>query len=211
MLPASRRSKSDEPLLSTSSWPQCWRTSLPQRGDGTVRSGVRQLRMAFAALGHWNDSLNLFLATRQLVKRRRRGRGDVIEEMLRDALTSRPEPQAVWFYLDTARVGWRAMLFYSLLFMGVATYVGEKIAGYAGSRIGLGIGALPAAASLVGEFDLLWRLVVLRSARRRFRAAGGAVDEPTRRLLRIARVNDGTLLLQIVVGLATALPLALVR
>jgi len=50
---------------------------------------------------------------------------------------------------------------------------------------------------LAGCLDALWRNVVVMEARRRYRSASGTLDDASRRLLRIAQVNDATILIQL--------------
>jgi hypothetical protein len=103
------------------------------------------------------------------------------------------------------------MIFYSGVVMIAAAFVGDKLGGYPGRRIGLAIGAFPTIASLVGELDQVWRLALLSSVRRRLRTNSGASYDHTLRLVAIAQRNTRTPLYQVAVGLAVALPLALIR
>jgi hypothetical protein len=61
--------------------------------------------------------------------------------------------------------------------------------------------------SVAGMVDALWRDILVGVARRRYRRADRSLDATTRRLLRIAQVNDATLLLQLAAGLVFALHL----
>jgi hypothetical protein len=49
---------------------------------------------------------------------------------------------------------------------------------------------------LTGLADTIWRSWLVAAARRRYRTANRKVDDRTRRLMRLARLNDGGLLLQ---------------
>jgi hypothetical protein len=58
---------------------------------------------------------------------------------------------------------------------------------------------------IAGVFDALWRYVLAWKAYERYKRADRAIDETTRRLSRLAQLNDGRILIQIAAGLAWAL------
>ncbi|MGH3002336.1 MAG: hypothetical protein ACRDM1_06705 [Gaiellaceae bacterium] len=51
---------------------------------------------------------------------------------------------------------------------------------------------------ITGVADMVWRGFLVGAARRRYDAANRRVDDDTRRLMRMARLNDGTLALQVI-------------
>ncbi len=166
----------------------------------------------FRTLGRYADGVNLWLASGQLlIGRRRQRRQDRLHAVLREALSPQARPDALRFYIDAARAGWRGLLFYSGIVSIAITFIGDKAAGYEGRWIGIAILASSATVCLVGELDLVWRLVVLRSARRRYAADGEVLGESTLRLLRIARANDGVLVLQLCAGLSVGLAVGLAK
>jgi hypothetical protein len=175
---------------------------------GVDADAAGRLKRAFDGLGSWSDASNRWaVAARPSIFRQPVGEANPTTQ--REALAPEPDLTALWLYLDTVRSGWRMMLFYSLLFMGAATYIGDATWGYTASRIGLSLGIFPAVASLIGEFDMIWRLLDLRAARRRIRAGGS--DGETIALVRRAQSNHATLLIQVVAGLAVAVPVAVLR
>jgi hypothetical protein len=58
---------------------------------------------------------------------------------------------------------------------------------------------------IAGVFDALWRYVLAWKAYERYKRADRAIDETTRRLSRLAQLNDGRILIQIAAGLAWVL------
>lgn len=162
-------------------------------------------------LGRRAESVNVWLASTPLVLGRRTMHDDFRRQILREATGARPAPESLRFYLDAARIGWRFMLFYSGLFSVGAAYVGDRVGGERGFWIGFGIGMFFFTACLIGEVDLVWRLIVVRAAKRQFIAGGETLDGSTERLLRLAKLNNGILLVQACGGLAVALTLSLAR
>jgi hypothetical protein len=65
--------------------------------------------------------------------------------------------------------------------------------------------AFGSAFCITGACDGLWRLILVMSARNNYRRAGKQLDATSGRLLRIARLNDGTILIQTIAGLVAAL------
>jgi hypothetical protein len=61
---------------------------------------------------------------------------------------------------------------------------------------------------LAGAVDALWRYYFARAAGRRYVAGGERFDVRTERLVKIARVNDATLLLQGVLAAAISAKVA---
>jgi hypothetical protein len=164
----------------------------------------------FDTLGRRSESLNLFVATAYPPRRIKHGQ-DALERMVREGLNPQSSQESLRFSLDATRMGWRIMLLCSGLFMVGAAYLGYRTAGNTGTYIGLGIGLFPATASFLGEADMLWRLVVLAAARTRIRQNDGVPDRRAERLINVARVNDGLILVQCTVGLVVALTVSFAR
>jgi hypothetical protein len=61
---------------------------------------------------------------------------------------------------------------------------------------------------ITGGVDAIWRLELASSARRRYRRANSVVDKSCRRLMRIARLNNATILIQLAVASILAWRLA---
>ena|SRR5207245_4153600 len=161
------------------------------------------------SVGNWTDSLNLFVATTQLKKLRLGGsRHGTAFEMFKESLSADPNPIELHAYLTTVVVAWSNLILpFSLLTVGIA-YVGDKLDGIRGNHIGLGIGMLPLGICLVGGADALWRRWFAKAARRHFLAADSILDAHSRRLIRIARANDATIVLQTLAGLILAVTIA---
>jgi hypothetical protein len=53
---------------------------------------------------------------------------------------------------------------------------------------------------LTGLADTIWRSWLVAAARRRYRAANRTVDDQTRRLMRLARLDDGAIIIQFAVA-----------
>jgi hypothetical protein len=143
--------------------------------------------------------VNLRLAIKQ---GRRRRSGTVtqpqVDQMFRDALAPDPNPFYLEAFLVNVAVYWMALTIPFGLLMVACAYVGNRFWGLEGNAIGLAIGVFAPTFCIAGAFDAVWRLYFAKAARRRFTAAGENLDAGVRRYLRIARVNDATLLLQFV-------------
>jgi hypothetical protein len=70
-----------------------------------------------------------------------------------------------------------------------------------GANVAIWVFAFGGGFCLGGTLDALWRAIVIREARSRYRNSNHRLDEVSRRLLRAAHANDWTTLVQIATGL----------
>jgi hypothetical protein len=153
-----------------------------------------------SAIDRWSDSLNFRVASLQSSRRLRDG---ALTQLRLGVL---PDPDPLYFAIYTRSVlnGWEALMLPSTLLMIGLAYVGDRIGGREGSTIGLALGLLPTGACLVGIFDAAWRHRYAKNASRLFIEAGDVVDDRVRRLIRIARTRDATIVLQVLGGVIAA-------
>jgi hypothetical protein len=78
-----------------------------------------------------------------------------------------------------------------------AAYLLNKLDGKQGNSIGVRFLVFVGAFCLAGAADAAWRVQFVGVARRRYVRAGDVLDNGMLRLMRISRLNDGTLLLQL--------------
>lgn len=139
--------------------------------------------------------MNLSLASR-FARRVSPTGADAVREGLRVTAT----PIELYAYLTTLSVAWSSLILPACLFTLGAAYLGNRIDGSGGNTLGLAIGAAPVVFCFVGAADATWRRRFAKIAYRRYVRNEFTLDERTRRLVRIATVNDGTLILQIVIA-----------
>jgi hypothetical protein len=145
------------------------------------------------------DALNLFLARR--LTRRVEPRAD---QALSEAITGTATPIELYAYLTNLFVAWSGLVLPAALLALASAFVGNQIDGNRGNEVGLAIGMGSVAFCMVGAADAAWRRRIAKAARGRYLRNEFVLDEPARRRMRIARVNDGTLVLQTVIAVITA-------
>jgi hypothetical protein len=154
------------------------------------------------SLGRWTDRINLglVLIRTPLVRSGEWKFESEIRQMMRDALLPEPDPIDLSAFLYSLSQSWLILLFPSLLVMLAASVIGGEVDGQTGRLIGVAIGVFVPVGSFVGGADAAWRWRVAEAACSRYMAAGRMSDATVRRLIRIARMNTGTLLLQIAIA-----------
>lgn len=152
-------------------------------------------------MGRLTDALNFAIARGRLA-RLLNPVGLEPSEIAQELRSDEPNPALLRLYFKFLFWGWSGLTTACLLVAVGLAFVGDKIDGNTGNGIGAGIGFAPVGATLVGELDAILRQRYARLAERRFIAAGRVMDQETIRLIRIARRNHGTLLVQAVAGIA---------
>ena len=163
---------------------------------------MRHWRSGFDLAGRLTNAINQGIANRQLRGLRlgaeNRSTADLFE----------PDPIGLYAYLTTLLVGWMTLVFpLALLTLGLA-YLGDKIDGARGNHIALGLGFMPIGICFVGGVDAAWRRRFAKAAKKRYEAANYTIDMRCRGLMRIAQLNDATIVLQTVAGLVLAVLIA---
>ena len=178
------------------------KTIEPKQSDGDGQS-LRVTRR----LAAWSDSANRFV----LLKRAHRDiRGSAESwteyvQILDDAVSKDPDPISLYFYLSQLVTAWSNLVLpFGFLMIGIA-YLGDRLGS---AHIGLAVGLFPNVFCLVGGADALWRRPFAKRARSRYLATGHRFDPETSRLIRIARANDGSLILQLFVAMGVAIGIA---
>lgn len=110
-----------------------------------------------------------------------------------------PEGTPNWreIYLAYVAVAWGKLALYGGVLATGASYLLERFDGKSGRTVGLKLLAFVLAFCIAGIADAAWRIQFAGVARRRYRRAGRVVDDGMRRLMRLSRLNYGTLLLQV--------------
>lgn len=145
-------------------------------------------------IGRWTDSLNLFLITRlvRVTLRDRSGGADVFgAAVLPDA-----SPSNVKGYVEAVCWLWIILASVCGVLTGGLTWLLDTVDGNQGNTIAVTIGTFLVAFCSVGAIDALWRYYFARAARRRYYQVLH-VDDGVRQLIRIARLNDATIILQL--------------
>lgn len=117
---------------------------------------------------------------------------------------SEPNPVFLKGYIDTLFYGWGILWSVFAALALALGYLGDKLTGHRDRWIFASVAVLPAVACLVGEFDALWRGFYARAAAKRYLQAERVFDDECRRLVRVARLNDGAIMIQLAVGIAVA-------
>ena len=158
-------------------------------------------------LAAWSDSVNLFLVMRDANKIR--GPAEVRTEnrrMLENAVSRSPDPVCLYLYLTRLVIAWSTFVLpFGVLMVGIS-YLGDRLGA---AHVGLAVGLFPNVFCLAGGADALWRRPFAKRARTLYLAAGHRLDPETRELIRIARANDGTLLLQLFVAICISVSVGL--
>jgi hypothetical protein len=126
-------------------------------------------------------------------------------EALADAISANPSPISLYFYLSTLVTAWSTLVLpFGFLMIGIA-YLGDRLGA---AHVGFAIGLFPNVFCLIGGADALWRRPFAKRARTLYLAAGHQLDPETRELIRIARANDGTLVLQLLIAICISVRVA---
>jgi hypothetical protein len=88
--------------------------------------------------------------------------------------------------------------------VGIA-YLGDRLGS---ANVGLAVGLVPNVFCLVGGADALWRRLFAKRARTLYLDSGHKLDPTIRELIRIARFNDGTLILQLLISIYVSVRVA---
>ena len=93
----------------------------------------------------------------------------------------------------------RDSVYYTLI-LSVIAFLFTVVSGDHGTGVWVSLLVFVAAFCLTGMGDVVWRSLLVRAAVNRWKRAGRVADDRTHHLLRLSRVNDGTLLLQFAVA-----------
>lgn len=173
--------------------------------DNPARELARDVGI-LRALSRWNDGLNGELYRHRLRVLERRG-GDA-REFEEPLAAVDPSPITLNFYFTMLLVGWTNLAFPVVLLMICFSLAGQEVDGSAGRLFGLGVGLFPVVFCLLGGADVFWRRMLTKAAQARYEAANYRLDQPTRRLLRLSRLNDGTLVWQVALSMVVAITVA---
>jgi uncharacterized membrane protein len=145
-----------------------------------------------------NDSVNVFL-----VKVWHRTRFRRSTDLFDDALLPDSDPEDLEIYLLGLFIAWGMLLAVLGVILAGVGWLLNKTAGNQGADIAFVTFVFVAAFCFTGVADAAWRHEVANQACRRARRTQ-TIDEGTQRLMRLARINDATLVLQFVVGVVAA-------
>jgi hypothetical protein len=164
---------------------------------------VRRNNERMTLLKRTTASLNLYLATSAVRLTGERHPRD----LLNDAELGRADPEVRFVYLYALCIAWFLLfpvLAVALTGLGaLAAFLG----GHEGNAISIRVLYFSTAFCIVGGLDAAWRTWLVEGARRRYRRNARTLDKRSWRLMKIAEFDDGTLLLQLAIGLASAVTL----
>lgn len=154
-----------------------------------------------ASIQRLTNAVNLyFVLTFARLSVASRDRASIIEPDLRAVLTGPASPEFVYLYYFSLGFVWLAVSW----LLGMATvglaYSLHLLFGRHGNDAGAAMGFGAFAFAFVGCLDALWRYFFAAAAHGRWREAGYIIDDTVRSRLRIATVDDCTLLIQLAVG-----------
>jgi hypothetical protein len=155
-------------------------------------------------LQRWTDSLNLWLAVAVLrlfeVAVLRSARDPATRELLASAQSPDGGPEERYAYLYGLAWAW---IFpapvVGVLGAGIG-YVEHWLNGNTHTNQIIAITSFAFGFCIAGCIDAGWRFCLVQTARRRYRRAGRILDDQSRRLVKLSRLNDRTLLLQLAAG-----------
>ena len=160
---------------------------------------IRDLRSR--ARGSWTtrgpaDSFELRLIT--LVNK---PETELERDSLRNAQLLEGTPSERQFYLLALGITWgKLYVLGAILLSGVAFFV-HLVHGGNETTIWVALLVFVSAFCITGMVDVAWRIQLVAAAGRRWKRGGRVNDERTSRLMRLSRINDRTLLLQLAAGL----------
>jgi hypothetical protein len=129
-------------------------------------------------------------------------------ELERDSLRSAQLPEGTpserYFYLLALGIAWGKLYVFGAIFLSGIAFLFHLVSGGHGTAIWVLLLVFISAFCITGMVDVAWRIQLVGSARRRWKRAGFVVDDRTLRLMRLSRINDGTLVLQITAGAVAA-------
>jgi hypothetical protein len=130
-------------------------------------------------------------------------RTQAIWRLFEDALGPSPDPADLVIYLRALSGAWSLLFGGSVLLLVGLGFVASAVGGHTGHLVSLTIGVFPMGFCIVGEFDAAWRYKCARRAQQ-LSSPGMTVDDRAGRLIRMARANDGGVILQLLGGLAAS-------
>jgi membrane protein required for beta-lactamase induction len=151
-----------------------------------------------AALTEWTDALHLFLIKHLAGPR---ARAPDALEWWHETQRSDESPEERSIYVILVATCWSRLIFV----VGIVTLPVAALVQQVDESLGHKVFWIPTLFALgfccTGMADMFWRSLVVRAAERRHRDhPRRRVDDQTRRLMRVARVNDGALLIQFAVA-----------
>ncbi len=117
---------------------------------------------------------------------------------LRETQTSDENPEQRVIYLGYLGLTWVKAAIICGITVSLIGYVIDKVNSFAAYHFSRKAIVFTMAFCLIGALDTVWRAKLAEIATRRYEAANRVVDDRTRKLMRRARVNDATLVLQLV-------------
>jgi hypothetical protein len=156
-----------------------------------------------ALLRNWIASPHLYLAKSVARLAGDRSPGDLLNK----SELARGDPELIFVYFYAAVGGWLLLGVLSGLALTGLTALASYLGGQAGHAVSLRILYFATAFCFVGALDALWRVWLVYAARRRYRRDGRTLDRQARRLVSVAQLGDGALLVQFAAGIAAAVTL----
>jgi hypothetical protein len=111
------------------------------------------------------------------------------------------DPDWLYVYVYAVCTGWFLLALASGLAMIGLAYLGDRFGGQAARHLGAGVGAGLAFFCLAGMAVASWHSLFAYAARRRYRRTG-RLDRRSRRNMKLAALHNGSLFLQVAVGLS---------
>ncbi len=123
------------------------------------------------------------------------------QDSLRNAQLPAGTPSERQFYLLALGIAWGKLYVAGAVLLSVIAFLVHVIRGGHGTTVWVAALVFISAFCITGMVDVAWRIQLVGAARRRWRRAGRISDDRTRRLMRISRINNRTLVLQLAAGL----------
>jgi len=132
-------------------------------------------------------------------------RTDYGQKYWRKAQTTKTNPRDRSAYLLQVATCWSLVMAVLMAASGISALDIEKVGhGDLAHRVAI-VGVLFAAGvCLTGVADVWWRMILVKIATYRWNRSSHTLDARSQRLMRLARVNRGVLVIQLAVGVAAA-------